>query len=160
MGSNCLGRPAYCRAAVSGSSLSLADVYAHWAEGDWTPRFELYAADMEWGWSDEFPGIAGVFHDTETPNSRLQQWLCDWETWTCAAEEYIEHGDVVVVLTRYRGRGRGSGVEISTEGAHVWKLRDGKVVRLEVFADRDRALRVAADLVQHLVDDLPVGSQR
>ena len=38
------------------------------------------------------------------------------------------------------GRGRGSGVTVDTEGAHVWTLRDGKVVRLEAFADRAKAL--------------------
>lgn len=119
--------------------MTLEDVYRHWGAGDWTPRFEFYADDMEWGWSDEFPDIAGVYRDTATPNPRLQTWLCEWETWTCEAEEYIPSGDFVVVLTRYRGRGRGSGVEVDSVGAHVWKLRDGQAVRLEVFADRERA---------------------
>jgi hypothetical protein len=31
-------------------------------------------------------------------------------------------------------------VEIRQEGAHVFKLRDGKVVRLEIFANRRKAL--------------------
>src|SRR5205814_2142310 len=78
-----------------------------------------------------------------TPNPRLQTWLCGWDMWTCQAVDYITHGDTVVVLTRYRGRGRGSGVEVDTEGAHVWKLRNGKAIRLEVFADRERALHAA-----------------
>jgi len=139
--------------------MTLADVYERWSVGDWTPRFEFYADDMEWGWSDEFPGIAGVFHDTETPNRRLQAWLCEWDSWQCEAEDYVRFAGVVVVLTRYRGRGRGSGVEVDVEGAHVWRLRDGKAVRLEVFADRERALRVAADLVQDLVDDLALSAK-
>jgi ketosteroid isomerase-like protein len=133
--------------------VSLQDVYDHWARGDWTPRFEFYADDMEWGWSDEFPDIAGVYHDTETPNSRLQTWLGSWDYWLCEAERYIECGDSTVVLTRYRGRGAGSGVEVDVEGAHVWKLRDGRAVRLEVFADRARALcesGVPAQLAENL----------
>ena len=123
--------------------MTLEDVYAHWSEGDWSPRFEFYADDMAWGWSDEFPGLAGVYVDTETPNPRLLQWLCEWETWECSAAEYVSLGDVVVVLTRYRGRGRGSGVEVDSEGAHVWTIRDGRAVRLEIFADRERAMREA-----------------
>ncbi len=47
----------------------------------------------------------------------------------------------MVVLARYTGRGKGSGVDVDTEGAHVWTLRDGKAVRLEIFADRARALQ-------------------
>jgi hypothetical protein len=31
-------------------------------------------------------------------------------------------------------------VEIHQEGAHVFELRDGKVVRLEIFATRAKAL--------------------
>jgi ketosteroid isomerase-like protein len=139
-------------------AVTLQDVYAHWREGDWTPAFDFYADDFEWGWSDEFPGLAGVFKDTRTPNPRLQSWLCGWDSWTCEAEDYVQYGDVVVALTRYRGRGRGSGVEVDTEGAHVWTLRDGKATRLEVFADPERALRVAADLVEDLVDEPAFGS--
>ena len=125
---------------------TLADVYRHWGAGDWTPSFDFYADEMEWGWSDEFPDIAGVYFDPRTPNPRLHTWLAEWEYWRCEAEEFLAHDDTVVVLTRYRGRGRGSGVEVNVLGAHVWKLReDGKAIRLEVFADRERALE-AADL--------------
>ena len=137
----------------------LDDVYRHWGAGDWTPRFDLYADDMEWGWSDEFPDIAGVFADTETPNSRLLRWLGSWETWRCEAEAFLACGEHTVVLTRYRGRGKGSGVEVDVEGAHVWTLRAGKAVRLEVFADRARALcasGMAPHLVENLVDELSI----
>ena len=129
---------------LSTNVTSLQRVYDdHWSHGDWSPLFELYADDFEWGWSEEFPDIAGVWRDTRTPNPRLQTWLSSWEIWRCEAEDYIENGDVVVVLARYRGRGKGSGAEIEAHGAHVWKLRDGKAVWLEVFADRERALESA-----------------
>lgn len=132
----------------------LEGVYEHWSAGDWTPRFELYADDMEWGWSDEFPGIAGVYRDTETPNPRLQTWLSEWESWRCEAEDYVRFAGVIVVLTRYRGRGKGSGLELDVEGAHVWRIRDGKAVRLEIFADRERALRAATEQVRDLLGGL------
>ena len=128
----------------------LDEIYRRWSAGDWSPRFELYADDFEWGWSDEFPGIAGVYHDTETPNSRLRSWLSHWDYWYCEAEDYVRFGGVVLVLTRYRGRGKGSGVEVDVEGAHLWRLRDGEAVRLEVFADRKRALREAAQAIRSL----------
>ena len=95
---------------------------------------------MEWGWSDDFPGLAGVYEDHEDPNPRLLAWLSEWEEWRAEADEYLEIGDYVVVLASYYGRGKGSGVEIRHEGAHVFKIRDGKVVRLEIFADRQKAL--------------------
>jgi uncharacterized protein len=118
----------------------LHQVYAEWGRGNWVPKFDFYADDMEWGWSDDFPGISGVYHDPAERNARLREWLSPWEHWRCAAEDYVVHGDHVVALTRYRGVGKGSGASVDTRGAHVWTLRDGKVIRLEVFADRSRAL--------------------
>jgi hypothetical protein len=58
---------------------------------------------------DEFPGLAGVYQDDETPSARLRQWLSPWERWECAAEDFVETGDDIVVLARYRGTGKGSG---------------------------------------------------
>jgi uncharacterized protein len=116
-------------------------IYEDWGRGNWTPLFDVYHPNMEWGWSDEFPGLAGVYEDHEDPNPRLVAWLSGWEHWRAEADEFLEFGDHVVVLATYHGRGRGSGVEISQEGAHVWELRDGKVVRLEIFANRAKALQ-------------------
>jgi ketosteroid isomerase-like protein len=95
---------------------------------------------MEWGWSEEFPDLDGVRRDNRNPNPRLRNWLSEWENWRIVPEEYLEFGDFVVVLTSYEGRGKGSGVEIRQEGAHVFRLRDGKVVRLEIFASREKAI--------------------
>src|SRR5919201_1413629 len=115
---------------------ALQEIYDHWGRGDWEYLPTIYADDFEWGYSDEFPGIAGVYRDTRTPNPRIRSWLSPWEHWQCDAEEYIEKGDTVIVLTRYRGRGKGSGVDVDVPGAHVWKMRDGMAVRLEFSPQR------------------------
>jgi hypothetical protein len=123
-----------------GNADLLRPIYEEWGRGNWRPNFELYDPHMEWGWSDEFPGLAGVFEDHEDPNPRLRAWLSGWEDWRAEAEEFLEFGNHVVVLAIYWGRGKGSGVEISQQGAHVFELRDGKVVRLEIFASRQKAI--------------------
>jgi uncharacterized protein len=115
-------------------------IYEEWGRGNWRPSFEVYDPHMEWGWSSEFLGLAGVYEDRRDPNPRLKAWLSGWEFWRAEAEEFLEIEDHVVVLATYHGRGKGSGVEIRQEGAHVFKLRDGKVVRLEIFASREKAL--------------------
>jgi ketosteroid isomerase-like protein len=122
---------------------ALKPIYEEWGRGNWAPRFDVYGDDMEWGWSDEFPGMQGMARDPETRSRRLREWLSPWEEWRCEAEDYVAGGDVVVVLTRYTGRGKESGVDVDTRGAHLWTLRDGKVIRLEVFSSRARALEAA-----------------
>jgi ketosteroid isomerase-like protein len=123
-----------------GNADLIRPIYEEWSRGRWRTGFDVYHPHMEWGWSDEFPGLGGVHEDGREPNPRLRSWLSPWEHWRVEAEDYLELGDHVVVLTRYHGRGKGSGVEVEQEGAHVFRLRDGKVVRLEIFADRRRAI--------------------
>ena len=115
-------------------------IYEEWGRGNWRQRFAVYDAGMEWGWSDEFPGLDGVYADHRDPNPRLRSWLSPWEHWRAEANEYLELGDYVVVLATYHGRGKGSGVEVHQPGAHVFRLCNGKVVRLEIFADREKAI--------------------
>jgi ketosteroid isomerase-like protein len=124
-----------------GNADLIRPIYDEWGRGNWTPRFDVYHPEMEWGWSEEFPGLAGVYQDNAHPNPRLRAWLSEWDGWHAVPEDFLEIGDHVVVLTSHRGRGKGSGIEIRQEGAHVFELRDGKVVRLEIFASRDRALQ-------------------
>lgn len=63
---------------------------------------------------------------------------------TVEAEEIREVDDeVVLVLTRNAGRGKSSGLELggmTTRGANVFHVRDGKVARLALYFDRDQAL--------------------
>ena len=49
----------------------------------------------------------------------------------------------VLVLTRNSGRGKHSGLEldeIQTRGANVFHVRGGKVTRLAIYFERERAL--------------------
>ena len=132
-------------------------IYDDWGRGHWRTRFEVYDPEMEWGWSSEFLGLAGVFRDARDPNPRLKAWLSGWEFWRADADEFLVFGDHVVVLATYHGRGKGSGVEIHQLGAHVFKLRDGKVVRLEIFASREKAI---ASVQKAIASDEPAGTPR
>ena len=122
---------------------ALQPVYEEWGRGNWRPTFDVYAPGMEWGWSDEFPGLQGPIQDPEARSRRLREWLSPWEDWRCEAEEFVTAGDFVVVLTRYTGRGKESGVAVDTPGAHLWTMRNGEAVRLEVFSSRAKAFEAA-----------------
>jgi hypothetical protein len=46
-------------------------------------------------------------------------------------------------MSRQRGRGAGSGAGAELELANTITLRDGKIVQLVLYRDRDEALEVA-----------------
>jgi ketosteroid isomerase-like protein len=69
----------------------------------------------------------------------LARWKGEWDDYQLAAEEFVDRGDRVVVTVRLGGRGRGSGVEIGARFYDVYTLRDGKIVRMDQFAERSEA---------------------
>jgi len=66
-----------------------------------------------------------------------------FESLDVVPEEFLEVGERVVVVFRFQGTGRESGVPIDEQLAHVWTIRSGKAVRMEVHSGRDEALKRA-----------------
>jgi ketosteroid isomerase-like protein len=58
-------------------------------------------------------------------------------------EEFIDGGDYVVACVRLHGRGRASGASYDEHEVHVFRLRDGKIVELREYREKDEALRAA-----------------
>ena len=57
------------------------------------------------------------------------------------ADEYRElDAERVLVLTKASARGKTSGLPIGLKGGEVFEIHDGKVTRIVVYNDRDRAL--------------------
>jgi ketosteroid isomerase-like protein len=74
----------------------------------------------------------------------------DWERWksafdelTVTFEEFIDAGDQVVVVAHHQGRGRKSGVAVDARYYEVYTVREGKVSRVDEFAERGEALEAA-----------------
>jgi ketosteroid isomerase-like protein len=58
-------------------------------------------------------------------------------------EELLERGDRVLAFLRLRGSGAASGAQFEIRIAHLWTLRDGRLVRGEGYGNRDEALEAA-----------------
>jgi ketosteroid isomerase-like protein len=74
-------------------------------------------------------------------------WLEPWVTYHVQVDEMIEVGDSVVVLVRDRGRRHGMDVEVELISGSVWTFRDGRIARIEFYANREE-LREATGLEQ------------
>ena len=74
------------------------------------------------------------------------QWTSTFEEWHIEVRELIEVGtDQVIAIVRDRARAKGANAEIDNEFAHLWTLRDGKVLRIQWFHDVSQAERAAHD---------------
>ena len=56
------------------------------------------------------------------------------------AEEILEFGDDVLVVSTGRFRGRTSGVDVTAHGAILWTIRDDKLVRFRFYQTKEDAL--------------------
>src|SRR5947207_14282173 len=90
--------------------------------------------------------VAGVYPGFDELRSFYDDWFSTFpfDDWEQELDEVIDCGDeVVVALTRQRGRGSASGVTVELEYAQVITFREGKIVRSVVYTDLDQALKVA-----------------
>ena len=49
-------------------------------------------------------------------------------------------GPCVLLFIHLRARGTGSGIEVDSRYAHLWRLSEGKGARVDAYYDRDQAL--------------------
>ena len=54
---------------------------------------------------------------------------------TLVPQRFIDGGSSVVVEGRYSGTMKGTGTALDAPFAHIWELRDGKVVRFQQYTD-------------------------
>lgn len=119
----------------------VSSIYAAWESGDFTsgdwahPEIEFMRPDGPEPGS--WTGVAGMAE-------YWRDFLGTWQDFRVEAEEYRElDRERVLVLAHFDGRGKTSGLEIGqirTEPVSLFRVRAGKVMRLILYWDRDRAL--------------------
>jgi ketosteroid isomerase-like protein len=139
----CCRRTPRCRTGVAMSeNLDLVrSINAEWERGDYSsvewadPEIEFVIADgpEPGSWTE----MAGMVEGMRTV-------LNVWEDFQGQGEQYRElDGEHILVFVHNSGRGKTSGMEIGqmpTKAANLFHLRDGKVIRLVIYWDRERAL--------------------
>lgn len=93
--------------------------------------------DIEWQ-EPEVEGLpaSGIHHGREAVAEnvfgRVQE---DWDEFQVLPEEFLDAGERVVVLGRFQGKGKASGGTLDAPFAHIWTLRDGKLVWFRNYMD-------------------------
>jgi ketosteroid isomerase-like protein len=89
------------------------------------------------------PVEEGPSHGLDAIRDNIEHWKSAWEELEVTAEEFIDAGDRVLVTVHHRGRGRESGIEVDARFYEVYAVSDGKVVRVDEYAQRAEALEAA-----------------
>ena len=95
------------------------------------PEVEYYQSD-EVPWGGRYYGHAGVAEFFQKLTSAIESHV--------DPDQFVDAGDHVVAVGHTRGTVRATGKDFEVPAVHVWRLRDGKVVRFEAYIDNPRML--------------------
>jgi ketosteroid isomerase-like protein len=97
----------------------------------------------------EFLSVLAVDGKAYVGHDGIRQYFEDvhsaWDEWTVEVHRTadVPDGRVVIEMTMH-ARGRESGLPIAVFAAHVWTLKDGKLLRNQPFREPEQALREVA----------------
>ncbi len=110
--------------------------------GDREAAFAAFHPDVEWCDLQHAPDAPERLHGLAAVQAYTELWYDAFEDFTAEVEEYIDAGDFVVTVTRWRGTGKESGLAIDLSAAEVTEFADGKVTRITVgYTDKRAALK-------------------
>ena len=102
-----------------------------------TPDFVWDMSNFH-GWPEQ-----QTYEGTEEVRGFLSEWIGAWDDWELEADAFHDAGDKVVAMMSQRGRSKAAGMPVEMSFAQVWTLRDGKQIRMDMYSDRDEALKAA-----------------
>jgi ketosteroid isomerase-like protein len=114
-----------------------------WERGDMAAVFAFY--DPEIVWDQTHYGAAellGLYRGHDGIRRFFREWLAPFESYYAQPEQFIDAENAVVVRIRQGGRGKQSGVDVEMPPYwQVYRLREGKAVRIEIYGDQTEALK-------------------
>ena len=117
-------------------------VYEAISREDWDAAFEAAEPDFELVPPNHSPSSAPVRGVRE-----VRAWFTDQRKMvgdlSVEVEDLIEAEELIVALIRLRIRPHGTEADFELRIAHLWAVGDGKLVRCEVFPEREKALEAA-----------------
>ena len=88
-------------------------------------------------------GTEGTFHGYDGLAQGARELFETFRDLHWVPIRLVESGDHVVATVESRGYGRHSGVEVNVTVAHLWTLREGRIVAWHVYDDGSQALEAA-----------------
>jgi ketosteroid isomerase-like protein len=108
--------------------------------------FEVYAEDIIWDISNSRRALLAmkpVYHGHDGVRQYWRENISVFGGVDFEVEELIDAGDQVLAVIREREVGRASGVPVETTHLALYTLTGGKVIQMQVFDDRQQALKAA-----------------
>jgi uncharacterized protein len=112
-------------------------VYAAFGRGDVPAVLGAFDPGIQWSEAENFLYADGNPYagPQAVAEGVFQRIVSDVDGFTLAPGHFIDGGDTVVVEGYYRGTMKSTGTRVDAQFAHIWRLRDGKIIRFQQYTD-------------------------
>ena len=119
--------------------------YRLWRAGDFEGLLALCSDEVEWVPPSYLVGFSGPQAGKDALRAGIASYLESFEEFWPEPEEILDAAEPgsYLVLVKTHAKGRGSGAEVTMEVAHLFTIREHRVVRFQVIPDREDARRIA-----------------
>jgi ketosteroid isomerase-like protein len=110
--------------------------YVAFARGDLDAVMADMHPEIEWHQAQGLPH-GGLYRGLDEVRRNIfdpldQEW---WEGFTADPDEFLEAGDQVVVVGRYRGISKETRKQLDVPFVHIWSMSGDKAIRFRQYLD-------------------------
>jgi ketosteroid isomerase-like protein len=116
--------------------------YEAFNRSDWDAVLQAAPPDFELETADRVIS-PGIYRGRVEARRFFEDLFEPFDEVAVVPEQFLENGDQIVVLVRVRSRPAGSSAVIENRIAHLWTVRGGAIVRMQIFPERGEALEAA-----------------
>jgi len=115
----------------------VANLYDAFAKGDVPTVLGAFDSSIRWMEAESFLYADGNLYvgPQAVAEGVFQRIVSEVENFAVTPENIIDGGDSVVVEGWYTGTMKATGADVDAQFAHVWGLRDGRIVRFQQYTD-------------------------
>jgi uncharacterized protein len=120
-------------------------IYQAFGSGDVADVLSRLRDDIVWNEAENYPYADGnPYRGPDAVLGVFGRIAADWDGFTIIPNKFLDAGDTVVVLGRYRGTYKATGRAQNSQVVHVWRIVDGKAASFQQYVDTLQVARVTA----------------
>ena len=115
----------------------IKELYDAFAAGDVPGVLGAMSPDIVWNEAENFPyADSNPYQGPEAIAAGVfSRCIGEWDGFAVSMTDLIDGGDRVIALGRHNGSYKKTGGSMNPQAAHVWTLKDSKIVAFQQYID-------------------------